>query len=84
LTAENSHPDPIHRGQTNFGDLASVLKKRLQLQRFEFEESSVLECFRISHLDLKIRRNLNSIGEGASKRIYRGEWCGQAVAIGGC
>jgi hypothetical protein len=82
LTAENSDPDSIHREQTNFGDLASVLKKRLQLQRFELEESSVLECFRISHRDLKIRRSVKTIGEGGFKTIYRGEWCGQVVAIG--
>ncbi|KAG0579613.1 hypothetical protein KC19_4G110000 [Ceratodon purpureus] len=59
---------------------AAVLKKRLQVEVLSTESCSIPECFWINHLDLKIRAMLS--GEKGTKAIYKGKWCGQAVAIG--
>ncbi|KAG0579587.1 hypothetical protein KC19_4G108600 [Ceratodon purpureus] len=59
---------------------AKVLKKRMQ-QVFDLSKDTCSDqsFSRIDHLDLKTKNKLS----GESKRlVYKGEWCGQVVAIG--
>lgn len=55
----------------------TVLKRRLTIEPFVYS-SSDLKSFEINHLDFKC---LAKISSGAAKKVYRGEWLGQEVAI---
>jgi len=55
----------------------TILKRRLTVETFVSSSSAPIS-FEINHLDLKCIKKLSS---GAAKKVYRGEWLGQKVAI---
>jgi len=56
----------------------TILKQRLTVETFVSSSSAPIS-FEINHLDLKCFEKLSS---GSAKKVYRGEWLGQKVAIG--
>ena len=87
LTPENFVPDLSQAGkaqsESSLRDyFSSVLIKRLEFKPEEISEAGKdlnPECFRVSQKDLKFRKRLY---ETSLKSVYRGDWCGQTVAIG--
>ncbi|KAG0616715.1 hypothetical protein M758_5G136600 [Ceratodon purpureus] len=59
-------------------DFETVLMNRLQESADVHSPGSVPTCFYINHLQLHLGR---CISRGSFKKIYRGEWFGQQVAI---
>ena len=55
----------------------TILKERLTIETF-VSSNSASDSFEINHLDFKCFAKLSS---GAAKKVYRGEWLGQEVAI---
>ena len=55
----------------------TVLKRRLTVETFVSSSLAPIS-FKIDHLNLKCFKKLSS---GAAKKVYRGEWLGQKVAI---
>jgi len=55
----------------------TVLKQRLTVETFVSSSLNV-ERFEINHLYLKC---IDKLSSGAAKKVYRGEWLGQKVAI---